>query len=309
MLAAVCCGPLFAPGRAAATFPGRPGRIAWALAANDPNYHVSPDYGILTVQPSGRGERVLVSCATGDPNGDSPISCPQYSDVSYSADGTHLVWGLNTVAGQYELVVAAANGARRRVIAHPGEDEIEPSFSPRGDRLVYVRRRAGVRQIVTSDLAGGHVRLVTTGPVGHPEFSPDGRRILFIHRYSAWVVGTNGRGAKVLTTNAASADWSPNGKSILVVTPHGSLRTAPVAGNRWATLRIRLPDGSRGSNSSYAVFSPDGQSIAFDGPGPTIYTAPVGGGQARTIDYFNTGDEGPVGGSNGVVGLSWQPER
>ncbi|MHB8659260.1 MAG: TolB family protein [Solirubrobacteraceae bacterium] len=300
---------VLAPARAGATFPGRPGRIAWAYAANDPSYHFSPDYGIQTVGRLGNGSRTLVSCNTGDPNGNS-ILCPSFGALAYSADGTRLAWDLTTTSGVDELVVAKADGTDQRTIVHPGENDFEPSFSPRGDRLSYVRiGRSGRREIVTSNLAGGHVRLLTTVTGRNPTFSPDGRRVLFIHGYSAWVVGSDGRGAHRLLTHSVSADWSPNGKSIVVVTPYGLIRTARADGTGLFQLRITFPGGVGEFSPSLAVFSPDGKSIAFnsidDTSSPNIYTVPVRGGRARDIDAFNTDDEGPVG--SGVFGLSWQP--
>src|SRR5947209_2121934 len=111
------------PAGAEATFPGRPGRIAWAYAANDPGYHLSPDYGIQTVAPSGRGGGTVASCETVD----ETIACPVYSGVAYSADGNHLVWAVTTVAGVHELVVANASGTHPSAIIHPGENDAAPS--------------------------------------------------------------------------------------------------------------------------------------------------------------------------------------
>lgn len=307
-LAVLAVGAL-AASRAGATFPGRPGRIAWAYATNDPGYHGSPDYGIQTVGPLGNGEKTLVSCFTGDPNGNS-ISCPSYGGVGYSADGTHLVWVLRTIGGVSELVVAKADGSDQQVIVHPGENDFEPGFSPRGDRLIYARMvKSGRPKIVTSDLAGHHVRRLTTVTGREPEFSPDGRHVLFIHGSAAWVVGSNGRGAHRLLTHSISADWSPNGKSIVVVTPNSRIRTARANGTGLFQLSISFPDGVGMYDPSFAVFSPDGKSIAFNSvdqtASPNIYTVPVRGGRARDVDSFNTDDEG--GGNPGVAGLSWQP--
>ncbi|MGI8862970.1 MAG: TolB family protein [Solirubrobacteraceae bacterium] len=192
-----------APASAGATFPGHNGRIAWAYDSYVP--HFNPADGINTLTSTGfqKAERRIVGCvdyaASDRPAGDQPSlygsSCGAFWHVSWSADGQHLVWANvpypgnrmnSTPAGREVLVLANKDGSGQTTIAHAGEIDSDPSFSPDGKQLLYVRSvNGGPGQIVTSDLTGSYVRQITTIPGRAPEFSPDGRRILFIKGYSA----------------------------------------------------------------------------------------------------------------------------
>jgi Tol biopolymer transport system component len=317
----VCVFLAFAPARAGAAYPGHSGVIAWAYDAIDSGT-AQPDYGVVTVAgrpgnceiqaaPAVCSDRTVVSCNSG---GAAP--CPKYSHLSYSPDGKRLVWAMS-LNGTSEIVLAKANGSHRTTIPRAAESDLEPSFSPGGTRLLYVRVRGalGHHQIVTSDLSGAHKRLITTITGDDPAWSPDGRHILFVHSGAIWVVGADGHCARRLIRNAKLPDWSPDGRRIAYI-GRSDLRahTANANGSGQRMLRVSSadvtlqPTGSSQPYVDFVVWSPDGKRIALagtdDAGGPEIVVVPSGGGRARVVDSFDTNIAG-----TGTVGLTWQPLR
>jgi Tol biopolymer transport system component len=309
---------LAAPG-AQATFRGHGTRIAWAYDAADPNYHVSPDYAIQTVSSRGGAIRTIVHCHTNE----NP-TCSEYGHVSYSPDGRKLAWAVTDSTGTTQIVVANADGSSPTAIPNVGESDFEPSFSPRGNRLVYVRMLTGAStgQVVTSDLTGADVRVLATVPTVttvpgvtplagvDPAWAPNGRNILYTNGHSLWIVGAGGRGAHRLIRDGLRADWAPSGRQIAYIASNGSIRVARADGTGQHRLRVAVPLSATPPISIYyVVFSPDGTRIAFAGENsrmnPVLFVVSAHGGRARLVDWFDTGDEGLS--EPGAVGLSWQP--
>ena len=86
-------------------------------------------------------------------------------------------------------------------------------------RVVFVR----ANQIYTMTATGHHVRRLTSmGKSYRPEWSPDGRRIAYIHeaagRHAVWVMKANGRGKHPVSgddeVTSAGATWSPDGQTL-----------------------------------------------------------------------------------------------
>lgn len=292
------------PAQAAATFPGRNGLIAWSYMVNLNEGPTPPMWGILTVAGSGGHDHGLQSCSTFG-------YCAEWADVSYSADGRQLAWDIQTRSGEENVIVADADG-KHAVTVGVGFD---PSFSPSGQRLIYIRPRGKGEQIVTSNLRGGDVRTLHAVVNGaDPQISPNGERVLYAQNTTIWIMHADGRNAEPIVGDGKAPNWAPNGtKLVYVGVKSGRVFTALPDG----TGRHELPadgmcyppacgpDAADGGGSNLAVFSPNGSYIAFtqfDGSGdPSVYTMPATGGAARNIDYVPTDS---AGGS--ALGLSWQ---
>ncbi len=144
------------------------------------------------------------------------------------------------------------------------------SVSPDGRRLVLAAAPPPLEdpQIFTVGLDGGGMTQLTSGPAPArtPEFSPDGRRIVFARRYHGkgglFTVGSDGSGLRPLTSRPGdgSPSYSPSGDRI-VFNGH--------SGHHTRILSIRAGGGGRTvlTHGSFMdrgpVFSPDGRSIAF----------------------------------------------
>jgi TolB protein len=132
---------------------------------------------------------------------------------------------------------------------------------------------------------GNGVQLLREGSIGTPQWSPDGRRILFQS------------GSRILTVDASGADeqilasgvhgdvvfrWSPDGSRILF--------TQPVSAQRGEELWIVSSDGSDRRlvaeglqwRDALASWSPDGALIAFVRDGD-IWTVDVNGGDEQQV--------------------------
>ena len=132
-------------------------------------------------------------------------------------------------------------------------DELEPSWSPAGDRIAFTSVRpetmrnpvtgepevAAQYEIITVNVDGTDERVVSRGDPGSdraqfleedrsPSWSPDGRLVVFMSQSQAqgccgpwqlWAVGDDGTGATNLTNDDTFNDlyptWSPDGTLIL----------------------------------------------------------------------------------------------
>jgi len=290
-----------APATVDATFPGHTGVIAWSYSYQANEGPTPGGYGILTVRGHGGRDHTVRSCSTFG-------YCEAWTHVSYSPNGEKLAWEIQTQRGASNIIVADADGTHTVVVGQ-GFGE---SFSPSGRRLVFIRSSGAHEQIVTSNLRGGAVRtLLSVTGAADPQFSPNGRQILFASHASVWTMDATGRNAHAIIANAKAPSWAPSGNEIAYVSfKSGRVFTALRDG---AQARELPADGlcyppECGGGSNFAVFSPNGRTIAFDdidGSGdPNVYTMPAAGGRAKDIDSLNTDDAGGA-----VTGLNWQSLR
>ncbi len=119
-------------------------------------------------------------------------------------------------------LVDLTTGARAR-IPHAGGNDLEPVWSPQGDRLAFVTDRDGNWEIYTYEPAKDLLRRVTDNPGRdvHPEWSPDGRDIVCLSevagRPGLCVTGRDGGGFSRLTeseTGDSYPAWHPRSHRI-----------------------------------------------------------------------------------------------
>lgn len=130
---------------------------------------------------------------------------------SWRQDGDEDVFGIG---------VSNPDGSDYRNLTRSRNDQYLWGWSPDGDRLSFTsfkRSRDGSRSfsLYTMTPDGSSPRkLVDQGPVGHPEWSPDGQRIAFLRGSHIYVVDRNGSNLSKLVEADSPPAWSPDGRSI-----------------------------------------------------------------------------------------------
>jgi len=191
-------------------------------------------------------------------------------------------------------VPASAMAARQLTIG-PWSD-VDQTFSPDGQTIVFASNRSGDFDIWVMNANGRHQTRLTSmlGDERCPKFSPDGKKIAFLARDSRttdiWVISAHGEGLSSLTDDDAieeSFEWSPLGDLLAYDSNKGG------RWNIWLTdvhdkSRVQLTRGE--GDNQYPTWSRDGRLIAFvrqSGIESQIWTASISEGRARQITSTN----------------------
>ena len=174
--------------------------------------------------------------------------------ADWARDGRLLLSGHMTLTDR-ELYTIRPDGAGLRRLTHNAVDDRDPSWSPDGRRIVFVR--PGGIHVARADGRGVAQLTSRRGDAG-PAWSPDGRRIAFTRDGRVWLMDADGRRERALagaTTLGSSVSWSPDGSRI-VLSDRGSVYVVDVAGGRRTQL-------TRFDLDLAPAWSPDGSRIVF----------------------------------------------
>jgi len=177
----------------------------------------------------------------------------------------------------YRIDPHAPNLTYERV-SSPGEGiDTNPSWSPDGERIVFVSTRSGQIDMFITSLQGEILErpVMGRGDEKHPSWSPDGGRIAFASNQSGnWDIYTIelAGGAVARITNDPATDvspaWSPDGRSIIFCSTRSG--GPEIWAKDLATGEVRQV--SRNSSNTEPAVSPLGR-IAWihNGRAVTIY--------------------------------------
>ena len=181
--------------------------------------------------------------------------------VVYTTDG----------AGDLDIAVMGPNGRHIAYLTSSTDDEFNPTWSPDGTEVLYVRDNAG-DEVWLMDADGSNQRSILIFGED-PSWAPDGDR--FVARDHSW------RTLDIYTLNAARDDWfevdtivssgdpafpawSPDGNYIAYVaggdtSVGGSLYVYDVAADR----STKIVSGIPGNNMSQPTWGPQSRTILF----------------------------------------------
>ncbi len=147
---------------------------------------------------------------------------------------------------QATLFISNADGSAERTLTQPGTFDYNPSWSPRGDWIVFTSERAGSADIFRIHPDATGLERLTDNPAFDDQaaFSPDGARIVFVStrvggRANLWILDAASHKATPLTSGNGGdfrPSWSPDGAWIAFSSDRDS--DVPPAKGRWERLHL-----------------------------------------------------------------------
>ncbi|MCA1977726.1 MAG: Tol-Pal system beta propeller repeat protein TolB [Thiobacillus sp.] len=172
-----------------------------------------------------------------------------------------------------------------------------------GSRIAYVQKQGRRYELRVADADGQNPRTVVRSdePLISPNFSPDGRRLVYVSFEDKKPVvyvqsladGSRRKVAAFKGSNSAPA-WSPDGRRLAVVLTRDEASQIYLINADGSGL-TRLTQG--GNLDTEPVFSPDGQTIYFTsdrGGSPQIYRVSVNGGDAKRVTFNGSYNVSPA---------------
>lgn len=313
---AVAAGVAGSAPSAQATFPGKPGPIAFQRFVDPKD---EENVQIFSVARPGAKARKLTSGG----NGYNP---------DYSPDGRRIVFERRFGGVKPDAIVTmGSDGSSPAVVptscaADPCLGDNSPAWSPDATRLVFERAFGPI----IHDQATGGLDLVVTNADGSSEqvlprlsqgrephdaqWSPDGTRIAVNMVNSTakprngsaiYVLNADGSGFRQITPprlNAGNPDWSPDGKRIVFNSSYEGQSAVEIYTVRpTASGPTRVRKEPKNSFSFGPTWSPNGKRIAFvhatTTTVPHIWTMKPNGKGLKQVTHGSKPDVGPDWGS------------
>ena len=178
---------------------------------------------VFTIKPDGTGLKRITDVPHVDPGAENP---------SWSPDGSTIAFDAAVPSCVSIFTVPAGGGSPTQLPLGVGNCNGDPAYSPDGSQISFDQDLAvstTVHGIFIANVDGSNAHRLTTGIATDQAFdtesqwSPDGTMIAFTRvknerQAAIFTVRIDGSGLTQLTPyrlDAASPDWSPNGKTIL----------------------------------------------------------------------------------------------
>lgn len=188
-------------------------------------------------------------------------------------DGENFVYS-SEPEGNYDIFLQRVGGTNVQLLTpNTPSDEIEPAYSPKGDRIAFHSSREP-SGIYVMEATGENVKPVMAR-CHHPSWSPDGAEIVCStagrsmpatrnqHQSALWIVNVDTGAKRLLCENdAIQPSWSPNGARVAFwFMPPGAGRSdIATISKDGGPIEIITTDASTNWNP---VWSPDGKFLYF----------------------------------------------
>lgn len=192
------------------------------------------------------------------------------------------------------------DGTNRRRLTRNGAgvDDLDPEWSPDGERILFLSDRAGSYDVYVMDADGSDPQRLTKTPgrcEANPTWAPGGRSIVFdtyclltSEQSDLYSVSVDGGPVTNLTRNAGDdfgARWSPDGTRIAFTSDRGGFGEE---------IYLMRPDGSRvervtfePGNDRDVAWAPGGAAIALssnrDGDSYDVYVMDLASSRVRRL--------------------------
>ncbi|TAH54170.1 MAG: hypothetical protein EYC68_00150 [Chloroflexota bacterium] len=255
-------------------FPPASGTVGW----------ISGEF--LTLEGSNAAMQVAQAPPTPTPG---PTPVPRPTRAPNIASGGSILISSNR-NGAYDIFSIGENGVERRQLTHTG-NALGARYSPDGERIVFYRTVStspnNVNHIFVMDFDGNSVTDLSARSGGGfsdsaPDWSPDGKRIVFVRTPRAgapelWTMNASGGNAKMLLKLSAASGvanefspaphWSPDGGRVaFAAVPRVKTAGAPL----YPSIFVVNADGSDERQLTdndliniNPIWSPDGSQIAW----------------------------------------------
>ena len=211
-----------------------------------------------------------------------------HHEATFGPDGTMIAF-VSDASGNPEIWIKTLASGEPTQITSGETAASSPSWSPRGDQIVFARAGAGIWTV--GPLGSPAERQLIEGGRA-PSFSSDGGRIVLHAGTQIRIVDADGTGARVVeglpqlrfTSAELSPAFSPDGEWIACFQPEegptGDLWIVRASGGDARQLTFDIQFGGT------PVWTPDGRSIIYSshrGGSRTLWRVPIDGGDPLPV--------------------------